>query len=347
MYPKTDDFLCVNCTLCEKVCPVINQNIERKPENVYAVKNKNEFIRESSSSGGFFLLLGEKVIENKGVVFGAKYTNDWEVVHDYAENAKDLIPLQGSKYVQSRVNGSFVEVESFLKKGRQVLFTGTPCQIAGLKLFLKKKYDNLITIDFICHGVPSPLVFKLYLNEIKKNICDEIKEINMRDKKSGWKNYSFTIVGSINGSLIKKSEVLNDNIYRRGFLSDIYLRPSCHKCPSKNFKSGSDITIGDYWGIDTIHPEFYDNKGISLVCIHKKIMALDSLNCFFIQSDIDKAKKYNKYISVSAKPSVYRDIFFREIHSYSIIDLIKKYSNDSKLKKLKKLFFKIRKYWRI
>lgn len=326
LYPKINGSLCIDCGICEKICPGINQCVERIPLKVYAAKNKNEEIRRQSSSGGFFSILGEDVIDNGGVVFGAKYNNSWEVVHDYTENKEGLICFRGSKYVQSKINGSFAHAERFLKEGRPVLFSGTPCQIAGLKLFLKKDYDNLIAVDFVCHGVPSPKVFKLYINELKMLVDGKITEINMRDKVTGWKEYSFSVISSLNQVIVKKSEVLNNNVYRKGFLFDIYLRPSCHDCPAKNFKSGSHITIGDYWGIETIHPDFYDEGGVSLVCIHDEKVVLSLNKCEFIESDIMDAKKYNKYISVSAKESPYRKKFFKNIDNFSIIKLINRYS---------------------
>ncbi|MBV5329568.1 MAG: Coenzyme F420 hydrogenase/dehydrogenase, beta subunit C-terminal domain [Chlorobium sp.] len=332
LYPETDCSICIDCGICEKTCPVINQHYERIPLNVYAVKNKNDEIRKNSSSGGIFTTLGETVIDNGGVVFGAKYNDIWEVVHDYTETKEGLRQFRGSKYVQSKINGSFSYAERFLNDGREVLFSGAPCQIAGLKLFLKKDYDNLITVDFVCHGVPSPMVFKLYIKELNESKNGKIVEINMRDKIYGWRKYSFSIIRMMNGGLIKTSDVLNENIYRKGFLYDIYLRPSCHDCPAKNFKSGSDITIGDYWGVEKIHPEFNDDNGVSLVCIHNEKIILSNDNCFFVKSDIHQAIKYNKYISISAKKSPYRERFFKKINNTPIIELINKYSRNGMFK---------------
>ena len=166
LYPETDEGRCIDCGLCEKVCPVIFQGTGRRPLNVYAAKNPDEEIRWESSSGGVFTLLAEKILSEGGVVFGARFDARWEVVHDYTENVEGLSAFRGSKYVQSRIGDSFRQTECFLKTGRKVLFSGTPCQIAGLKLFLKKEYDNLLTVDFICQGVPSPGVWRKYLKEI-------------------------------------------------------------------------------------------------------------------------------------------------------------------------------------
>ena len=165
LYPHVDENACINCHLCEKVCPIINYGNDREPLAVYAAKNPNEAIRMQSSSGGVFTLLAERVIDEGGVVFGATFNDRWEVVHDYVETKEKLAKFRGSKYVQSKVGNSYQMAKSFLENDRKVLFSGTPCQIAGLKNFLRKDYNNLLAVDFICHGVPSPGVFRTYLQE--------------------------------------------------------------------------------------------------------------------------------------------------------------------------------------
>ncbi len=288
LYPKVDSSLCIDCSLCEKVCPVINQGEPRIPDMVYAAKNLNEEIRMASSSGGIFTLLAEEIIAKGGVVFGARFNEEWDVVHDYTETIEGLSAFRGSKYVQSRVGKCYSQVEEFLKKGRKVLFSGTPCQIAGLKRFLRKEYDNLLTVDFICHGVPSPGVWREYLKEEIARQCDgknivlshpvfngreaRIESISFRNKCLGWKRFSFVLTLSLSdgygdNKLVLLSEPLNKNIFLRGFLANLYLRPSCHICPAKSLKSGSDITIGDFWGIQNVMPEIDDDKGVSAVMV--------------------------------------------------------------------------------
>lgn len=165
LYPEVDESVCIDCGLCEKVCPVIHQARENRPIVVCAAKNKSEEIRYQSSSGGVFTALANEIIREGGVVFGAGFDENWEVKHDCTETVEGLSAFRGSKYVQSRIGDSFKKAEQFLKIGRTVLFSGTPCQIAGLKRFLRKEYDNLLTVDFICHGVPSPGVWREYLKE--------------------------------------------------------------------------------------------------------------------------------------------------------------------------------------
>lgn len=196
LYPRVDKTVCIDCGLCEKVCPVLNQSEGHEPIAVYAAKNPNEEIRMQSSSGGIFTMLAERIIDEGGVVFGACWDKDWNVVHDYAESKEDIAKFRGSKYVQSNIGETFKQTETFLIEGRKVLFSGTPCQIAGLKHFLLKDYDNLLTIEIICHSVPSPGVWKKYLTEeLNSNglTIGDIQQINFRDKSTGWETYSFLL----------------------------------------------------------------------------------------------------------------------------------------------------------
>jgi coenzyme F420-reducing hydrogenase beta subunit len=171
LYPAINTEQCINCELCKKVCPVINQGTERKPLYVYAVKNLNEQIRQESSSGGLFTLFAESVIHDGGIVFGARFNDTWDVIHDFTKTSKGLSSFRGSKYVQSTVGNTYTQVREFLIDGKRVLFSGTPCQIAGLKLFLKpEEYKNLLTIDLVCHGVSSPWVWRAYLDEFIKTV---------------------------------------------------------------------------------------------------------------------------------------------------------------------------------
>lgn len=270
LYPKVNFDLCIGCHLCEKVCPVINQSEPRKPLHTYAAKNRDSEVQRTSSSGGvFFALVEYVIIEKQGVVFGARFNDKWEVVHDYAETLEDAKAFKGSKYVQSRIGDNFKKTEDFLKSGRTVLFSGTPCQIAGLRLFLRKDYgEQLILVDIACHGVPSPLIWREYLNYIasqNKFHEKDIKDISFRDKRNGWQHYGTRI--AIDQRKDKKIlfEPMPENLYMQGFLKDLYLRPSCYACPAKSGKSHSDITLADFWGIQTTYPELYRKGYNSMV----------------------------------------------------------------------------------
>lgn len=335
LYPNVDTNICIECGLCEKVCPVINQEHERLPLETYAAKNIDEEIIRNSSSGGVFSAVAAKVISNNGIVFGASFNNQWEVVHTCSETYEGCAKFRGSKYVQSRIGNSYIEVESYLKEGRQVLFSGTPCQVAGLKLYLKKDYENLLLIDFICHGVPSPGMFRWYLLEEiqkvaqmgdgknsvsfrpihsipKRNVLEsvenvEIEGISFRDKTKGWKKFSFaldlakaTADGEKNTVLL--SYTLDKNPFLKGFLRDLYLRPSCYHCPTKNLKSGSDITIADYWGINKVMPELDDDKGINAVIINteKGRLFFKDIEVEKVLSSFEDIQKYNAAICRSS-----------------------------------------------
>lgn len=289
LYPKIDISKCIDCHLCEKVCPVINQDEPRTPLNVYAAKNQNDQIRLDSSSGGIFTILAEQVINAGGVVFGACWDEEWNVKHDYAECLDNLSKFRSSKYLQSIIGNNYLKAEQFLKSGRTVLFTGTPCQIAGLKHFLRKDYDNLLAVEVICHSVPSSGIWQRYLEERLQTLRwskSDIKHISFRNKKTGWKGYSFVIENK-NGNVF--SELGSKNAFMRGFLADLYTRPSCQACPAKRLKSGSDITLGDFWGIDSLMPEIDDDKGVSAIIVNteKGIKALHSVNDLIPSSWVD------------------------------------------------------------
>ena len=286
LYPHVDVSVCIDCGLCEKVCPVLNQSIERQPQSVFAAINPDVDTRLHSSSGGVFSSLARAILDQGGVVFGVCWDKDWRLVFDYTELVDDLVRFRGSKYLQAHVGDAYIKVEQFLKSGRQVLFTGTPCQISGLKKYLCRDYDNLLSVDVICHGVPSSGVWKCYLDEQKsliereQGVKYEIEAVSFRDKSISWKNYNFAIdLRSGDGRDYKFLQLSTQNIFMRGFLHDIYLRPSCYLCPAKSGKSESDITLGDFWGINVLRPDIDDDRGVSAVCIntHRGALLFDGL----------------------------------------------------------------------
>ena len=253
LYPYVNEESCVECGLCEKICPILNPQEETFPLQVIAAKNTNTEERLGSSSGGLFLPLAKSIINEGGIVFGADYDSNWEVHHVGVENISGLYALMMSKYLQSRIENTYKEAEKFLKCGRKVMFVGTPCQIAGLHGFLRHKvYPNLLTIDVVCHGAPSPGVWRQYLAET----YSEEEYIKSRLTAAAGKN------------TVLSSDIHYDNVYMKGFLSNLYLRPSCHDCKCKDGKHHSDISLGDFWGIDKFNPSFDDDKGVSLVLIN-------------------------------------------------------------------------------
>ena len=267
-YPDVDTDTCIQCGLCEKVCPVLHPYDEHKPQEVLAAINKNEEVRMQSSSGGVFTYLAEEIISQGGVVFGVRFDDKWQAVFDYAETTEALADFRGSKYLQARVGNSFAKCKQMLDHGRQVLFSGTQCQIAGLLHFLRSPYPNLLTIDFICHGVPSPKIWQNYLDEAVKAGMRAITDTKFRNNLLGWKRFNLALNYCEQQHCYTLTSVFYKNPFMRAFLENIILRPSCPFCPSKGGRSKSDITIADFWGIDKIIPEMFDDRGTSLVFIN-------------------------------------------------------------------------------
>lgn len=268
LYPKVDLSLCIDCHLCEKVCPELHQGELRYPKNSYAARNFDEDIVMKSSSGGLFTALSEIILSEGGIVFGAKFDENWKVKHDFTDNVDGLENFRGSKYLQSEIGNSYKRVEQFLKQGKQVMFTGTPCQIAGLKNYLRKDYSNLLTVDIVCHGVPSPSVWQAHLKTIIGHKFGQIFKINFRDKSLGWlnRNYSLSVEEKDRQPIyIKKA--FKDK-FMNCFLRNLSIRPACFTCSVKCGRSGSDILLGDLWGVETLFPEFNDEKGASVVLVY-------------------------------------------------------------------------------
>ena len=334
LYPQINNDLCINCGLCEKKCPVLNPIIKDNEKTfAYAVINKNEEIRLQSSSGGVFTSLAENVLNQNGIVFGAKFDSDFNVIHGYTDSLEGLAEFRGSKYVQSTIGDSFKECKNFLDEGRQVLFSGTPCQIAGLKSFLGKNCDNLLCVDFICHGVPSPLLWSEYRKTLEKKFASRIMKTAFRRKDYGWKQYSLAVTF---GNASEYCNTLKKDSYLKLFLKDVCLRESCYNCKYKTEKRISDITIADFWGIQNEYPELDDDKGTSFVMTHsdkgKKIV--DNLtSCVVKQIPLEKGVKYNPSYTRSVIRPKKRDVFFLDLEKYSqnkitLEKLVEKYTLD-------------------
>ncbi len=277
-YPRIDYSKCIKCRKCENVCPVYTPIKIESKLIAYAGYNKDEKIRKTSTSGGIFSAIASYVIENKGVVFGACYNKDFDVVHDYAETFEDFEKFKVSKYVQSLIGNTLKQAKQFLDQGRLVLFTGTPCQIGGLKNFLGKEYDNLITQDLICHGVPSPYIFKRY-RIWKENIAGcKITNINFRDKTNyNWEKLFIKLeYANFPISITPSSSDLMFDL----FLKNLVLRKSCYDCSFKTASRCSDFTLADYWGIpDKYRKSMEADKGVSLVLVHsdKAVEVIDKI----------------------------------------------------------------------
>ena len=342
LYPAVDYSKCIKCGKCISICPAINQTADLDDESVdvYVAYNTDDKIREKSSSGGVFTLIAENILNDGGIVYGAAFDDNWNVIHKRMDNITDLDLLRGSKYVQSNLCDAYSRCLNDLNNGRQVLFSGTPCQIAGLYAFLGEPYDNLFTVDIICHGVPSPLVWRKYLAE--RFEVSSIKSINFRCKTNGWSNYSVKIESE---NKLAYEERHNEDIFMRGFLGDLYLRESCHNCRFKSVGRISDITLADAWGVEEFKPELYCKTGTSMVLIQnergKKL--LDDISKYLEISNVPVSvvMKYNSAVNKSVPKHKNREIFFSKLNDCeSVCKIIDKLVDRRSLRK--KISFAIR-----
>lgn len=337
-YPEIDFEKCINCGKCCKICPTANKptDTEQIPA-VYAAVNKNEDVRLNSSSGGLFTAFAEKVIDDGGVIFGAGFGEHLTVIHKMCADKQSLDELRGSKYVQSSIGDSYKEVKQVLDTGKTVLFVGTPCQIGGLNAYLAKDYDNLITVDFICHGVPSPKVWEKYVEYREAMNASKTRRTFFRHKKYGWKMYSLQFKFSNCSEYI---QVLTKDLYMRGFLAHLYLRPSCGMCSFKQIGRQSDITLADFWGIEKTDSAFNDNKGVSLVMLHsekgEQLFSNIKPSIDFEVRDFEFALKDNASYYKSAKHSILREQFFNDFNKKPINKAIEKYCGTGIISKMRR-----------
>lgn len=266
-HPKIDEAACIHCGLCKKSCPVLSPPpVTMKLLAAYAAYTKDESVRLQSSSGGVFTELAKAVFAKGGIVYGAAYDKDFRVVHIPVEHAEGLSALRGAKYAQSELGDTFSQIRATLQTGRWVLFSGTPCQVAGLKAFLKQEYDHLLTVDFVCHSVPSPKAWQNYLRSL-----GEVQAISLRAKDTGWSRYRYChkVVTEGGTRLIPSGE----SPYMRLFVDGRISRNACGTCPFKGYRRCSDLTLGDFWGIWNVAPEMDDDKGTSVVLCQSELGA--------------------------------------------------------------------------
>lgn len=317
-YPSINHTYCVNCGKCRQICPVRNNNNQGEKENfsnTYVGYCKEEKIRKASSSGGIFPLAAEWMIAKDGWIFGAAYQNN-KVLHTLGTCRKEIEQFKGSKYVQSNIGFTYQEAETALKDGKYVLFTGLPCQIAGLKAYLGKEYEKLYTIDLICHGVGAPLVWDKYIETFhhKKNIID----INFRNKEQGW-DHEQLVIKYANKKEYRKYAL--EDYYTYGFNRNIFLRPSCYECKFKGTNRKSDLTIGDALGVERYAPRFRDNKGCSLIFVHsekgKEIFTNIESRLDYADIDAQKAIRFNQRMISSVAMNPEREMFYNDLKKYS------------------------------
>lgn len=322
---------CIKCGKCTKSCPVLQDAVKKVNDEpiVYAAWNKDEEVLKRSSSGGIFGVFAKYIIENNGVVFGAAYNEDLLVEHIAIDSLEGLKLLHGSKYVQSKIDKIFRRVKSALDRGQHVLFTGTPCQVAGLYRFLgEDNYNNLFTCDLVCHGVPSPGVFRRYIDYLEAKENAQLKSIEMRTKKRGWvQNSEMSLI--FNDKKISVNPSSKDP-YMNGFIYSTFLRKSCYDCQYAKTPRESDITLGDFWGIGNDKPLNHPTKqGVSLVLVNsdkgQELFQQCVDKMFFEERSLEEAKKGNVMLSPHKHSNHYREKFFEEYKTKSFEELIPKY----------------------
>ncbi len=337
MYPTVIEENCIDCKICERICPMRKNNDEPRIERSVAAISVNTAIRKRSSSGGVFHALSEYVISNGGIVYGVTFDDDWNVTHSYAETYEKLEAFYGSKYVQSSLDGIFQHVLNNLQQNRLVLFSGTPCQIAGLKSFLRKDYESLITVEVACHGVPSPRLWRSYIDYVLSD-NSSLQEFLFRDKKQGWRDYkiSYTITQNTKEDKCKTvSEEYSKNLFYNLFLNNLTLRPSCYSCHFRKGKSGADLNIGDCWGVNK-SSVLNDNLGVSsMIAFSKKGKSIiDKLSIQTENIDYNRLVQYNSCLISSVPEPNNREAFWADFNKNGFRGVKKYYKRADTIKSI-------------
>lgn len=339
-YPKIDKTLCINCNLCDKVCPIQEKKKEKSRVSIgYIVNNKDDKIRMQSTSGGAFSAISDYIITQGGIVYGACFDDDFNVLHIGVKNKEEIYRLRGSKYVQSDLRETFKEIKKHLEEEKMVCFSGTPCQVEGLRNYLRKDYENLITVDVVCRAVPSPKLYKKYLKYIQKEKLDneKITKVSFRDKeKYGYKYSTMTIKG-------EKKEYRNGietDTYLRAFFNNISDRPSCYSCQFRTIDRKSDFTIWDCFITENFEKSMDDNLGTTRVVIHTKKgeKVFNSIKDQFIykQIEVEKLISDMKELKYDVEENKIRKQFFEDIDKISTEELFNKYFPDTLRVKLER-----------
>ena len=341
-YPIVDKSLCIDCGLCEKVCPYNCSLDLGKYEYVYAAKSCNIETQLNSSSGGVFYELSKNILQREGCVFGAIFDGNFNVRHSCIDDISKLSLLMGSKYSQSYIGNTFSEAKVNLQSGRIVLFSGTPCQIHGLKAFLRKDYENLYTVEIGCHGVPSPKIWREWLAQyVARHSINQIHAINFRDKHISWNDYALKIFADDKIFRLSRKK----NPYMLGFVHSLYVRPSCFNCPSKG-KFIADITLCDFWGIQKCHTDLYDSRGVSGVFVNtekgKLLFNVDSIHKTRVEAS--SILNYNPALYSSLKVNPQHEKFWIEYSKHGIM-AINQCTRCYHVSTLKKIIIKVKKFF--
>ena len=329
LYPEIEADKCVSCGICVNKCPAVNRPELLRLNRAYACCAKDRDLQMKSSSGAVFALLSNEVLSEGGVVCAAAFDDNLKVIHFCTDDAKQAERFKTSKYVQSEIGSVYSEIKEYLTSGRKVLFAGTPCQAAGLKAYLNKDYEELVTVDLICHGVPSPEVWKKYLSEIADG--RKVTAMTFRNKEKGIDRSTLDYTLE-NGTVIQ--EKYGESPYIKGFISNLYLRPSCYRCHYKGCERCSDITIGDFWSAKEYYPEVYSQYGTSAVIIHSTA-GRDIFQKIYGQLQICDAKPeeiavWNSCLLEAVKEPEERKAFFEQWQDAGIADVVSALAHEQK-----------------
>ncbi len=326
LYPFVNTQLCAYCGVCEKVCPMSMTLRQGGPPVAFAAWHREATVRSVSSSGGVFSALMQKSLQQGGIVIGAAFDNNMSLCHQIAQNITECHKFRGSKYLQSDIGNVYREAQVFLQQGRQILFSGTPCQVAGLYAFLGEDCKNLLTCDLVCHGVPSPKVFTAYRKTLECQHGAKVRKVDFRRKDYGWKQFSIALLFDND---TEYHRVFHNDPFMHGFLHNLYLRPSCHACRFSRLPRVADISIADFWGVGKHHPEWDDDQGTSLILIQSKKgqSAFYAIRDALVvhDADLDMAISSNPCICGSVSPSQDRAAFFSDLDRLSFENVTKKY----------------------
>lgn len=347
-YPKlVKEDSCINCKVCEKVCPITSQkNISGEKTYAYAAYSQNENLRIQSSSGGVFSEIAKTVFDEDGVVYGAVYIQDFTVEHKGITEESELYKLRGAKYSQSDLKDVFLEIQQNLKQGKEVLFSGTPCSVAGLKSFLQKDYENLLCVDFVCHGIPAPRAWEEYVKyrALKDNHENLPIKINLRSKHTGWSRYRYSnLYEYADGT--SYSALSGEDLFMKLFVEDYINRESCSNCMFKGYQRSSDLTIADFWGIWDILPEMDDDKGTSAILVHsekgKKVFESILDNMQVKEVSVEQIYQQNPSLRISSMPNEKRDEILKMICSGQIEEIYTMISTEKSEFVLRKIIRKM------
>ena len=331
-YPEVDKDKCIDCGLCEKTCPELHiselkHNDYEKPSHTIAAINKDMAVRWDSTSGGAFSALADAMYDMGGYVSGAIYNEDFSVSNYISNNRDDLARLRSSKYLQSKAEGLYKEIRTLLRNGQKVLACGTPCQMAALRSFIGKDSPNLIIVDFICRGVNSPKVYRMYLDSLERRFGGKVVYVKAKNKELGWRNLTRKVVFD-NGKAYYG--VLMDDDFRRGYHTNVFCRPSCYECQYKGFPRIADITIADYWGIERVDKNLDNNIGTSMILLNSKKgeayfeKVKDRLE--WKETPFESILPGNIALTKPIEPAkIDRDQFFEDLDKGTFDDVVNKY----------------------